>query len=297
MKRRAFLAGIGAVGATSVFLPYGGAIAGSGLEILSYRSGEQGFFRAPVLVTGPTEALLVDGGFNYQDGQALADAIAATGKRLTTIYISQSDPDYYFSLKPIVEQFPDAQVIAASATRSAIDGNVQKKIEAWAPQLGENGPQNLDEIVFAEPFDGPSLTLDGEIIEIVTATELDNRRYLWIPSREAIVGGVMIFSGTHVWVADTPSAESRAGWVRELEKMLDRSPKVVIPGHAAIDAPFGPEAISYTRDYLLTFEEELTKAPDADSLIQAMQVLYPNADMGVALEIGAKVAKSEMSWG
>lgn len=297
MKRREFIAGIGAVGTASTFVPFGGAMAGSGVEILSYRSGESGFFRAPVLVTGPTEALLIDGGFNYPDGRALAEAIAATGKTLTTIYISQSDPDYYFSLKPVVERFPNAKVIAASATRAAIDGNVKKKIEAWSPQLGENGPQSLDDIVFAEAFDGPFLTVDEQTIEIVTASELDNRRYLWVPSRQAIVGGVMVFSGTHVWVADTPSAESRAAWVRELESMLDRDPKVVIPGHAMIDASVGQDAIRYTLDYLLTFEKELAKAPDAAALIQVMQGLYPNAGMGVALQIGAKVAKGEMSWG
>lgn len=297
MKRRDLIAGIGAVGAASAFVPFGGAMAGSDLEISSYRSGEKGFFRAPVLITGPTEALLVDGGFNYPDGQALADAITATGKTLKTIYISQSDPDYYFSLKPVVAQFPDAQVIAASATRNAIDGNVQKKIEAWSPQLGENGPGKLDDIVFAEAFDEPSLTVDRQVIEIVTASELDNRRYLWVPSHGAIIGGVMVFSGTHVWVADTPSTESRAAWVRELDKMLDRDPKLVIPGHATIDAPVGQAAITYTRDYLLTFEQELAKASDGAALIEAMQTLYPNADMGAALQIGAKVAKGEMSWG
>ncbi|KUM44831.1 nuclear transport factor 2 family protein [Pseudomonas sp. EpS/L25] len=36
-----------------------------------------------MLLTGPSEALLIDGGFTYPDGQALADAIKATGKTLT----------------------------------------------------------------------------------------------------------------------------------------------------------------------------------------------------------------------
>lgn len=50
-----------------------------------FPAGEQGFFRAPVLLTGPTEALLIDGGFTYPDGQALVAAIQATGKTLKTI--------------------------------------------------------------------------------------------------------------------------------------------------------------------------------------------------------------------
>jgi glyoxylase-like metal-dependent hydrolase (beta-lactamase superfamily II) len=63
-----------------------------------FPAGEHGFFRAPVLLTGERDALLIDGGFTLEDGRKLAAAIEATGKRLTTVYVSQSDPDYYFSL-------------------------------------------------------------------------------------------------------------------------------------------------------------------------------------------------------
>jgi glyoxylase-like metal-dependent hydrolase (beta-lactamase superfamily II) len=81
-----------------------------------------------VPLTGSNEAILIDGGFSYPDGRTLAEAIKATGKKLTTIYVSQSDPDYYFSLKPVREAFPTANVLAASATLAAIKGNVEKKL-------------------------------------------------------------------------------------------------------------------------------------------------------------------------
>src|SRR5664279_2586524 len=63
-----------------------------------FPAGEHGFFRAPVLISGARDAVLIDGGFTLSDGKALADAIKSSGKKLTTIYISQSDPDYYFGL-------------------------------------------------------------------------------------------------------------------------------------------------------------------------------------------------------
>ena len=71
-----------------------------------FPAGEHGFFRAPVLISGAREAVLIDGGFTLPDGKALVEAIKASGKKLTTIYISQSDPDYYFSLAPIKAAFP-----------------------------------------------------------------------------------------------------------------------------------------------------------------------------------------------
>jgi glyoxylase-like metal-dependent hydrolase (beta-lactamase superfamily II) len=262
-----------------------------------FPAGEDGFFRAPVLISGASEAVLIDGGFTLPDGRALAEAIKASGKKLTTIYISQSDPDYYFSLGPIKAAFPGAKVIAASSTIAAIKANVEKKLATWGPQLKENGPQTLADVVIPEAFDGRSLTLEGQTIEITDAAGLDNRRYLWVPSLNAIFGGVLLFSGVHVWTADTQGAEARAAWIKTLDAMAARKPAVVVPGHMAVGAATDATAISYTRDYLVAFEEELAKAADSAALIAAMTKRYPNAGMGVALQIGAKVAKGEMKWG
>ena len=41
----------------------------------------------------------------------------------------------------------------------------------------------------------------------------------------------------------------------------------------------------------------LGRAADSAALIAAMKRLYPDAGLGIALEIGAKVAKGEMKWG
>jgi glyoxylase-like metal-dependent hydrolase (beta-lactamase superfamily II) len=139
--------------------------------------------------------------------------------------------------------------------------------------------------------------VDGAAVEIVNADGLSNRRYLWVPSLEAIFGGVMVFSGVHVWTADTATAELRATWVKNLDAMAARKPRIVVPGHATTDAVLDASAIAYTRDYLLAFEEELAKAADSAALIAAMKQRYPNAGMDVALNIGAKVALGEMKWG
>ena len=262
-----------------------------------FPAGANGFFRAPVLVTGPTEALLIDGGFTLPDGRAVAEAIKATGNRLTTIYISQSDPDYYFSLRPIIDAFPEARVIAASETVAAIRASVEKKLAAWGPQLKENGPQTLADVVIPDTFDGKTLTVDGEAIEIFDADGLANRRYLWVPSLHAVFGGVLIFSGVHVWTADTSTKVQRATWIANLEKIAARKPVVVVPGHLAPDAATDLSGVEHTKAYLIAFEEELAKTKDSGALVAAMNARFPGLGMDVALNIGAKVATGEMKWG
>ena len=298
MTRRNFVqTAAAAVAATALAGRTTAARAATPLQWKHFPTGDKGFFRAPVLLSGAKEAILIDGGFSLPDGRAVAEAIKASGKTLTTIYVSQSDPDYYFSLGPIKTAFPAAKVLAAPETIAAIRANVQKKIDIWAPQLKENGPQKLADIVFPEAFDGPSLSLEGNVIEIIKAQDLENRRYLWVPALNAVFGGVLIFSGLHVWTADTPTPAARAAWVKNLEAIAARQPAVVVPGHLAANGALDISAVNYTREYLLAFEEEVTKAANSDALIAAMNRRYPDAGLAPALQIGAKVAKGEMKWG
>ncbi len=292
MNRRNFVQAATALAATGA-----SALAATPLQWQHFPAGERGFFRAPVLLSGAREAILVDGGFSLADGRAVAEAIKASGKTLTTIYVSQSDPDYYFSLGPIKAAFPAVRVIAASDTIAAIKGNVEKKIATWAPQLKENGPQQLSDVVFPEAFDGTSLSLEGHTIEIVAAVGMENRRYLWVPSLNAVFGGVLLFSNLHVWTADTPTPELRAAWIHTLDAMAARKPAVVVPGHMATNGALDASAIAYTRSYLLAFEEEQARAADSAALIAAMTRRYPDAGLPAALQIGAKVVKGEMKWG
>jgi glyoxylase-like metal-dependent hydrolase (beta-lactamase superfamily II) len=298
MTRRDFVQAATAAGAATTLTTSGvGALAATPLQWKHFPAGEHGFFRAPVLLSGAKEAILIDGGFSLPDGRAVADAIKASGKTLTTIYISQGDPDYYFSLGPIKAAFPAAKVIAASDTIAAIKGSVEKKLAVWGPQLKENGPQKVSDIVFPEAFDGASLSLEGQAVEIVAADGLPGRRYVWVPSLNAAFGGVLVFSGLHVWTADTPTVASRAKWIQALDAIAARKPAIVVPGHLAADGALDVSAVAYTRDYLLAFDEEQAKAADSAALIAAMTRRYPTAGLAAALQLGAKVAKGEMKWG
>lgn len=267
------------------------------LEWTFFQADETGFRRTPVLLTGEKDAILIDGGFTLSDGRALAAAIKATGKNLSTIYVSCNDPDYYFSLRPVVDVFPDAKVIARKTTVDAINSNVQGKLEVWGPQLKENGPQKLADVVIPAVSDLEALELDGDRIEIVEIPTMHDRRYLWVPSLEAVFGGVLVSSGIHVWVADEGTTEKRSAWINALDDLIARNPKIVIPGHQSEGAPQGVEAIKFTRDYLIAFEEEMFKGKDSAEVIAAMLKRYPDLKDASSLELGAKVAKGEMKWG
>lgn len=261
-----------------------------------FQADENGFNRTPVLLTGDKEAILLDGGFTLSDGKAVAEKIKETGKKLTAIYVSQSDPDYYFSLGPIKAAFPDARIIAAPETVDAIKGNIEAKLKVWGPQLKDNAPQKLSDVVIPEASDVKALELEGNEIEIVPAKGMTNRRYLWVPSLKAVFGGVLTTAGEHVWLADTPDLSQREAWIRNLDTIAARNPEVVVPAHMKPGSATDVSAIKFTRDYIAAFDEEAAKAKDSGELIAAMKKRYPDLGGESSLELGAKVIKGEMKW-
>jgi glyoxylase-like metal-dependent hydrolase (beta-lactamase superfamily II) len=109
-----------------------------------YNPGAKSMF--PVsseIVTGQTDAVLIDAQFQRNDAEALVQKIKATGKKLTTVYISHSDPDYYFGLDVIQAAFPDAKIVATPQTVAAIQASKDGKLAHWGPILKDNAPKAL----------------------------------------------------------------------------------------------------------------------------------------------------------
>jgi hypothetical protein len=79
--------------------------------------------------------------------------------------------------------------------------------------------------------------------------------------------------------------------------MAALDPQLAVPGHRLPGTPADPSATAATRDYLLTFDEQLPAAADGAALTEALVARYPGHGMLIAAQIGAKVAKGEMTWG
>jgi glyoxylase-like metal-dependent hydrolase (beta-lactamase superfamily II) len=249
--------------------------------------------KTATLVTGQTEALLVDAGFTRADGHRLVAEILDSGKTLTTVFISHGDPDFYFGAEVIADAFPSAVFLATPPVIEHISHSYEGKLKAWAG-LGENLPTRLVELTALTG----DITLEGHQFEFKGGSaELPDRHYLWQAGHRAILGGVLLFQQEHVWVADTAQAEQRAAWIALLDEMSALDPELVVPGHRLPGSAADPTAITATREYLLAFDQELAKAADGAALTAALTARYPDRGMLIAAQIGAKVAKGEMTWG
>ena len=297
MLRRTLLASALAIGA-SLVAPLT-AQAAQPLRLDVYNPGAKSMF--PVsseIVTGQADAVLIDAQFQRNDAEALVQKIKATGKKLTTVYISHSDPDYYFGLDVIQAAFPDAKIVATPQTVAAIQASKDGKLAHWGPILKDNAPKAL---VVPQPLAGDSIELEGRKIQVVGLDgPTPERSFAWIPSLKAVVGGIPVSANIHVWVADTQTPESRRDWIKTLGRIEALHPKTVVPGHYLPNengsAPYSLASVKFTRDYLRAFEAEAAKAKDSTALIAAMKKRYPTLQDVSSLELGAKVIKGEMKW-
>jgi len=295
MFRRSFLAAT-ALSALSTFPTFGIAASAAPLTLEVYNPGAASLF--PVsssIVSGEKEAVLIDAQFQRNDAQALVKKIHAGGRRLAAVYISHSDPDYYFGLDVIRAAFPDAKIVATPQTVAAIQASKDGKLAHWGPILKDNAPQSL---VVPEPLAGDTIELEGRKIQVVGPTPA--RTVAWIPSLKTVVGGVPVSANIHLWVADTQTPESRRDWRRTLDRIAALKPKTVVPGHylpnADGSAPSTLASVNFTRAYLQAFETEAAKAKDSAALIAAMKKRYPKLEDASSLELSAKVIKGEMKW-
>lgn len=258
-------------------------------------NAEAGSFHVnAVVVSGKSEAMVIDSGFTRADALRVAANVLDSGKTLKTIFISNADPDFYFGAETLKGIFPQAQVLTTPAVREKIQAKLAGKLAFWGPKMGANAPKQP---IVPEAISGTTLSVDGETIEVRGTTgELAHRPYLWIPSIHAIVGNIAVFGNLHVWTADTQKPSERQAWLAQLDEMLALQPALVVPGHMAAGTATDASAIAYTRDYLNRFEAELPQAASGADLIATMQKAYPTAGLGIALDIGAKVNKGEMKW-
>ncbi|MCV2356055.1 MBL fold metallo-hydrolase [Paucibacter sp. B2R-40] len=264
------------------------------LELKVINHGPQSFHVNSVLVMGAKEAILLDAGFTRADALRVAAAVLDSGKTLSTIYVSAADPDFYFGLEVLRQEFPLARIVAAAPTLKKIEASLPSKLKVWGPRLGANAPRTP---VLPEALVGGQLTLEGQTLEVHGLDDsLAHRSYVWIPSIKAVVGGVNVFAGLHAWTADTQSAAERAAWISKLDSIAALQPLTVVPGHMLPGSALDASAVNYTINYLQRFEAELPKAQNAASLITVMKAAYPQAGLGIALDIGAKVNKGEMKW-
>jgi glyoxylase-like metal-dependent hydrolase (beta-lactamase superfamily II) len=244
------------------------------------------------LISGKSDAVLVDTAITIDQNQKIVDWIVESGKNLTAIYATHGHGDHFFGVNTIQTKFPKARFVA---TREAIavmrkQASVPVVDSYWKPRF----PGQIDStLVIADELKGGVLELAGEQLMSIPLghTDTDSTTCLHVPSIGLAVCGDALYNDVHLHLGES-NAEGRKEWIAALDMIESLKPVAAIAGHKRPGAPDTPNNIEATRKYIRDFDRIASHTKTALDLYNEMLAIYPERVNPAVLWYSAQAVNS-----
>jgi len=248
---------------------------------------------AATLIYGIRDAVLADAFMTVEQAHALSGWVAASGKNLTTIYITHGHGDHWFGISTLLERFPNAKPVATPDVVKVMRQNASPEFleKIWKAAFPGQIP---DRLVIAEELKGNIIDLEGnELVAVELGhTDTDHTTCLNVPSIGLVVAGDAAYNDVHLYLAES-NAKTRQEWISALDKIGSLNPRAVVASHKRPGNDDNPRIIEETRQYIRDFDRIAEMTTTAQELYDNMLKLYPNrVNQGWALWSSARAVKS-----
>jgi glyoxylase-like metal-dependent hydrolase (beta-lactamase superfamily II) len=244
------------------------------------------------LISGRQDAVLVDPLLTIEQGMAVADWVATTGKNLTTVYVTHGHGDHWFGLAAVRERFPGVRAVATPAVIAGMrKWSSPEVLETfWLTRFPGQIPADNP---VADPLDCPSFELEGHALVAVNVghTDTDDTTALHVPDLGLVVAGDSVYNGVHQYLAESDS-QGRKDWLAALDIIEALGPRAVVAGHKRYGNDDNPRAIEETREYIRDFDRLDQETSTAEELYRQMLEVYPHRINPGALWLSAQSAKA-----
>lgn len=242
------------------------------------------------LLTGPTEAVLVDTQHLKDGVDEVIRRIEVSGATLTTIFITHAHGDHYMGLETLLGRFPEARAVALPSVVDEIRATNEAQRKQWRAWFTDRA---VDNTAVPEPLDGDTIWLDGEELKVIEMGQADTAptAILWVPSLRAVVAGDVIYNGVNPFLAAT-GPDEWPKWIESVDTIAALQPLIVVAGHKKPEASDSDldATVTYTRDYIRAFMDELRASSDSRDLVRRMKSRFPDTVNPSALVMSALTA-------
>jgi glyoxylase-like metal-dependent hydrolase (beta-lactamase superfamily II) len=227
------------------------------------------------LISGERDAVLIDALLVPEEAKRAVDWIRATGKNLTTIYITHGHGDHFFGLNTILAAFPKARAVTAAAVVPEAQGQVSPQLMGfWNAVFPGQIPEHP---IVPDALGGDVIDLEDHELRIIIVGQSDTgvSTIVHIPSLDAVIAGDVAYNGIHQWLAQTDH-DKRMGWIASVEKIEALEPRIVVASHKRPDARDDDPAtiLGNTKSYIRNFDRSLSESRSAQELVDRMMVLH-----------------------
>ena len=228
------------------------------------------------IVSGPTEAVLIDAQYLKDDVRDLGDLIERTGKTLTTIYVTHAHPDHYLGIGPLMERFPEAKCVALPHVIEAIKDTRDEHAEQWVLMFGDT---SVAFDALPQPIEGDTFYVDGSPLKIIEVKQADIHptTIVHIPAIDVVVSGDAIYNEIHPMLGLSVPDEWK-DWLETVDLVEKLNPRMIVAGHRRPDGDDYATGtmIAQTRAYIQQFAAAYQVAKDAQELIATMTEKFPH---------------------
>ena len=271
----------------------------SALELHVYTSptrairGPGGRTFSPVtstLVSGERDAVLVDTGFIKEDVDALGDMIAATGRRLTTIFVTHGHSDHYFGGGRLAERFPGVRIVAAPGVVAYVRDHLASDTKLMGAMFGDTFAAAT---LLPESLEGDTIDLEGNELRVIEVGQGDiaPSTVLHVPGLDAVIVGDVAYNGIHQMLGMTGPAEWEA-WIASIDAIARLNTRKVVVGHKRpeLSDDCAAEILDGTRTYIRDFAEASKAPAGVREIVGAMTAKYPQHGNLTTLLFSAEAA-------
>jgi glyoxylase-like metal-dependent hydrolase (beta-lactamase superfamily II) len=228
------------------------------------------------LISGATDAVLIDPPFTVEQTGRVGDWIERSGKRLTCLYITHGHGDHWFGASLLARRFPGISIYATEGTMRLMHASATGQRRAFWEKLFPG--QIPDTRVIAQPLPTDGLTLEGHRLRAMEVghSDCDDSTVLHAPALGLVVAGDVAYNNVHQYLADGGFNGGIDGWLRAIDMVRALRPAAVVAGHKDPNRTDDPRILDETAEYLQTAREVIARKPAAREFFDEMIRRYPD---------------------